>query len=90
MDLGGSLCATVPPDSDDVPLYRQDFDGVTYRFRFDATGMALVVDTLPQLRALAGNPAKQAELLSILNPPRLELWHADALYWAQWLAQANF
>ena len=75
---------TVRPADDDVPLYRQELDGVTYRFHFDDQGMALAVSAA-ELNQLKANPAQQAKLLSQLNASRLQLWHLDALYWAKWL-----
>ena len=84
LDLSGKLCVTVRPADGDIPLYRQELDGVTYRFRFDAQGLALAVSAA-NLNRLETNPAYQAELLSHLNASRLQLWHLDALYWAKWL-----
>lgn len=75
---------TVRPVGDDVPLYRQELDGVTYRFRFDNQGLALAVSAA-ELNQIAANPAYQAQLLSHLSASRLQLWHLDALYWAKWL-----
>jgi hypothetical protein len=84
LDLSGKLCVTVRPADDDVPLYRQELDGVTYRFHFDDQGLALAVSAA-ELNQLKANPAQQAKLLSQLNASRLQLWHLDALYWAKWL-----
>ena len=88
LDLSGKLCVAVRPASDDVPLYRQELDGVTYRFRFDDQGLALAVSAA-ELSQIARNPAYQAELLSHLNASRLQLWHLDALYWAKWLGNSQ-
>ena len=88
--LEDTLCVTLRPLDDTIPLYHQRLGGDEFWFRFDDQGLALVVDGQKSLDALANNPARQAALLSVLNKNRLDLWHQDALYWAKWLAESNW
>ncbi|MBM4254146.1 MAG: hypothetical protein FJ146_19445 [Deltaproteobacteria bacterium] len=88
--LEDTLCVTLRPVDDNVPLYHQQLGTEEHWFRFDDQGMALVVDTRAALEALAQNPARQAALLNGLNKNRLDLWHQDALYWSRWLTNANW
>lgn len=88
--LEDTLCVTLRPVDDMVPLYHQRLGAEEHWFRFDDQGLALVVDTSDALAALAQNPAHQAALLSTLNKNRLDLWHQDALYWSRWLANSNW
>ncbi|MEN9835698.1 MAG: hypothetical protein RL011_1891 [Pseudomonadota bacterium] len=88
--LDDTLCVTLRPADDEVPLYHQALGGEEFWFRFDAQGLALVVDSRSALEQLAQNPARQAEVLSKLNKNRLALWHQDALYWSKWLEGSNW
>jgi hypothetical protein len=73
----------------EAPVYRAAVEDRSYRFLFNAVGMALLVDFALWAKLEAGSAPLREQLLSDLGPERLALWHQDALYWARWLEMAE-
>lgn len=85
----GHLCVVSFDAPTEAPVYRAAVEDRSYRFLFNAVGMALLVDVALWAKLEAGATPLREQLLSDLGPERLALWHQDALYWARWLEMSE-
>lgn len=83
------LCVVSFEAATEAPVYRAKVDERSYRFVFNAGGMALVVDGALWSELAAGSAPLRDTILSDVTPERLALWHQDALYWARWLEMVD-